>query len=124
MQTAFEQDPVLLVWWASEVECVSAIARLERQGHLTSRATIEALERLQSLVPGWHQIQPVEAVRIAAKRLLRGHNLRAADSLQLAAALVGSEGDPATLELVSLDDRLIDAARREGFAVLDASSSS
>jgi predicted nucleic acid-binding protein len=61
----------------------------------------------------------MHGVRVTARRLLRVHNLRAADSLQLAAALVASEGHPASLEIVSLDDRLIDAAQREGFTVLD-----
>ena len=60
-------------------------------------------------------MQPVEAARIAARRLLRVHALRAADALQLAAAVVASEGDPRSLEIVTLDDRLMDAARREGF---------
>lgn len=109
----------MLVWWATEVECVSAIARLEREGDLTRRSTLEALQRLDALAEGWHEVQPVEAVRLAARRLLRVHNLRAADSLQLAAALVGSEGQPASLEIVSLDDQLIDAAQREGFTVLE-----
>lgn len=31
MQAIALEDPVLLVWWATQVECVSAIARLERQ---------------------------------------------------------------------------------------------
>lgn len=44
--------------------------------------------------------------------------LRAADSLQLAAAIVAAEREPVTLELVSLDERLADAAAREGFRVL------
>jgi len=64
-------------------------------------------------------VQPVQSARRAARRLLRVHPLRVADALQLAAALVGCEGNPATLEIVSLDDRLIDAARREGFPVVE-----
>jgi len=27
----YERDPDLVVWWATEVECVSALARLERE---------------------------------------------------------------------------------------------
>jgi hypothetical protein len=110
---------VLLVWWATEVECASAIARLERQGDLTRRATLVALERLAMLTEAWHEVQPVEGVRRAARRLLRVHELRAADALQLAAAFVASEGYPGSLEVVSLDERLVDAAQREGFRVLE-----
>ncbi len=108
----------MLVWWATEVECASAIARLERQGDLTRASAHEALARLDALAEGWHELQPVEQIRRTARRLLRVHDLRAADSLQLGAALIGSEGHPASLEVVSLDDQLIDAAQLEGFAVV------
>ncbi len=109
----------MLVWWASEVECVSAIARMERQDDLKGDALQTALERLDSLADAWHEVQPVEAVRGTDRRLLRVHGIRAADALQLAAAVVAAEGQPATLEIVSLDERLGDAARREGFTVRD-----
>lgn len=109
------EDPAMLVWWATEVECASAVARLERQGDLEDGATREALARLDAVARGWHEIQPGEAVRRAARRLLRVHGLRAGDALQLAAAIVAAEDQPASLEIVSLDDRLADAARREGF---------
>ena len=124
MQAIAREDPVMLVWWATEVECVSAIARLEREGDLSSDATLVALERLDAMAEGWSEVQPVEAARRAARRLLRVHSLRAADALQLAAAVVAAEGHTASLEIVTLDDRLVDAARREGFVVLgDAGAS-
>jgi uncharacterized protein len=112
-----EEDPVMCVWWATEVECVSALARLEREGALTDTATTVALERLDLLVESWNEVQPVVAVRGAARRLLRVHTLRVADALQLAAAAVAAEGQPASLEIVTLDERLAAAARREGFTV-------
>jgi predicted nucleic acid-binding protein len=117
MLALVQEDPAVLVWWATEVECVSAIARLERKDDLSSDATLAALERLDALAEGWSEVQPVESARRAARRLLRVHSLRSADALQLAAAVVAAEGQPASLEIVSLDDRLIEAARREGFVV-------
>lgn len=120
MQTLASEDPLMLVWWGTPVECVSAISRLDRDGDLTSDGATAALQRLDALAGGWHEVQPVEAARIAARRLLRVHALGAADALQLAAAVVASEGHAASLEVVTLDDRLIDAARREGFVVRDA----
>jgi predicted nucleic acid-binding protein len=119
VRAALEKDPTMLVWWATGIECVSAIARLERHGDLAPDATLVALQRLDALAGGWHEVQPVESVRRAARRALRVHSLHTADALQLAAATVGSEGQPASLDVVSLDDRLSDAARREGFAVLE-----
>ena len=63
------------------------------------------------------RIRPSERVRQRALRLLRVHPLRAADALQLAAALVAASEEPADLELVSSDARLSAAARQEGFVV-------
>ena len=110
-----EQDPVMCVWWATELECVSALARLEREGALNETTATVALERLDLLAESWNEVQPVATVRSAARRLLRVHPLRAADALQLAAAVLAAEGQPASLGIVTLDERLAAAARREGF---------
>jgi predicted nucleic acid-binding protein len=78
-----------------------------------------ALQRLQQLSAGWHEIDPSDEIRETASRFLRVHPLRAADALQLAAAFAAAERRPASLEIVTLDDRLANAARKEGFALLD-----
>jgi hypothetical protein len=118
MLTLLEQDDVMLVWWATPVECTSAIARRERDGALTAAQAAASLERLRYLKDRWHEVLPSAVLRDLAERLLRVHSLRAADSLQLAAAIIAAEREPVTLDLVSLDDRLNDAASREGFRVL------
>ncbi len=118
VQREHRDDPELMVWWASPVECASAVARLEREGRLAATAVGISLERLDALAREWREIQPTEPVRRVATRLLRTHLLRAADALQLAAARVASGDDPAQLDIVTLDDRLADAARREGFRVV------
>jgi predicted nucleic acid-binding protein len=105
------------VWWATEVECVSSICRLERDG-LQASIVAEALGRLTAMAEDWNEVVPGTLVRQTAKRLLRVHPLRAADSLQLAGAWVLADGEPASVEFISLDDRLRDAATREGFVVL------
>ena len=56
-------DPVMLVWWGTEVECVSALARLERDGALDPPAAIEAFNRLKRLADGWHEVDPSDGVR-------------------------------------------------------------
>jgi predicted nucleic acid-binding protein len=119
LQALAAKDPAMLVWWGSEVECVSALARLERDGALSAQAITLALKRLRQLAVGWHEVDPSDAIREAAARFLRVHPLRAADSLQLAAAFLAAERRPASLEIVTLDDRLGTAARREGFVVTD-----
>jgi uncharacterized protein len=114
-----EEDPSMLVWWASEVECAFAIARLERDGALEHGAATHAFGRLRHLANSWHEVDPSDPVREAAVRFLRVHPLRAADALQLAAAFVAAERRPASLEIVTLDDRLAMAARKEGFVLSD-----
>lgn len=86
VQALAVKDPAMLVWWGTEVECASAIACLEREGTLEEPAAAQAFDRLKQLAAGWHEIDPSDAVREVAVRFLRVHPLRAADSLQLAAA--------------------------------------
>jgi predicted nucleic acid-binding protein len=119
LQSLAAKESAMLVWWASRVECVSAVARRERNGALDSLTTATALRRLQQLADAWHEIDPSDAIRETAERFLRVHPLRAADALQLAAAFAASEQRPASLEIVTLDDRVADVARKEGFAVID-----
>jgi hypothetical protein len=110
-------DGALLVWWGTPLECGSAIARREREGALTSASANRAFERLRALQPSWAEVAPSAKVRDIALRLLRTHPLRASDSLQLAAALVAADDQPASLDFACLDERLIAAALREGFTV-------
>jgi predicted nucleic acid-binding protein len=58
-------------------------------------------------------------LRQTAIRLLRVHGLRGADALQLGAALAVAEDQPASFRVVTLDDRLGQAAEREGFRVVN-----
>lgn len=118
MRRVVIEDEDMLVWWGTPVECTSAISRRERDGDLDPQTTSIALERLRTLAPNWSEIQPSDRLRTLAQRSLRVHALRAADSLQLAAALVGAGNDPASLDMVCLDHRLVLAAQREGFRVI------
>ncbi len=113
-----EEDGDVLAWWGTPVEIASALARREREQLLTTDQVMAALGAARALAESWYEIVPSDAVRRAAERLLRTHPLRAADALQLAAALVAADHDPASLEMVCLDERLRLAARREGFSVL------
>lgn len=123
LQALAANDTGMLVWWGSQVECASAIARLESDATLEEPALTQAFERLKQLAAAWHEVDPNDAVREAAVRFLRVHPLRAADSLQLAAAFVAAERRPASLKMITLDDRLGAAARKEGFALVDIQAS-
>ena len=112
------RDPVMLVWWATTVECVSALARRERDELLDAAGMAVAVDRLDATAAAWREVLPTSNVRRTAVRLLRLHPLRAGDALQLAAAVVASNGDQRTFPFVTLDERLALAAQREGFVVL------
>ncbi len=118
VQALAAKDTSMVVWWATEVECASAIARLERDGALDESASTQAFDRLRSFASAWHEVEPGNAVREAAVRFLRVHPLRASDALQLAAAFIAAERRPSSLEVVTFDDRLAAAARKEGFALI------
>ncbi len=110
-------DPQMTVWWACRLECASALNRLRREGGLDDQQLSHALSALESLAESWHEVLPTSQLRARAMRLLRVHPLRAADALQLAAALAASSENPATLALLTSDERLAEAARKEGFDV-------
>ncbi|MFN0178927.1 MAG: type II toxin-antitoxin system VapC family toxin [Gemmatimonadales bacterium] len=111
----YDEDPELVVWWGSPVECASALARLRREAVIDEGGEADARAILGRLAETWYEVQPGTHLRDQAVRLLRIHPLRAADALQLAAALDWSGPAPSG-GLVSFDDRLNEAARREGFA--------
>jgi uncharacterized protein len=119
LQSLAARDPDMTVWWGTAVECVSALARLERAALLNAQNATRAYDRLNRLTNIWTEVEPTEIVRETAMRFLRVHPLRAADALQLAAAFVAAENRPASLQMITLDARLAEAARKEGFSVLD-----
>jgi predicted nucleic acid-binding protein len=112
-----EDDPVVVIWSLTPVEITSALWRLVREGALPERAALLAETRAEQLVSASQVVIDMEAVKPRARRLLRAHQLRAADALQLAAALVWAGDQPEGRTLYTLDERLAGAARREGFEV-------
>ena len=113
-----EADPDIAVWWGSPVECESALQRRLREGVLNAADAKLARERLAELTDAWHEVNPTAAVRKLALRLLRTHPLRAADSLQLAAALAVENAGIGNLRFACSDQRLAIAAELEGLACM------
>jgi predicted nucleic acid-binding protein len=118
MRALIDVDPNIVVWWTTRVETASVIARREHAGSLTSSDSTVLFRELDTLAATWLEVQPVAAIRPLARRLLRTHVLLAADALQLAAAIALVDGRPETAPFVSLDERLKEAARREGLVVI------
>jgi predicted nucleic acid-binding protein len=116
-----EEDPAMLVWWATPVECLAAVARREHEGRLSREGAEKARKDMTLLAAAWSEVLAGEEVREHAGRLLLRHRLRASDALQLAAALTWARGRPRQHRIAALDDRLAEAARREGFSLALAS---
>ena len=114
---AFRTDSDILVWTMSKVEVLSAICRRMRDGVLGPDSFNAAEVRLNSLFETIYEVDAIQRVRERASRLLRVHPLRAADALQLAAVMVGTEEDVRRLPFMCFDDRLAAAARLEGYEV-------
>jgi predicted nucleic acid-binding protein len=76
----------VVVWWATPVEIASALARLMRMQQLDSREWSKATGLARNLSRFWSVIQPSENLRTTSMQLVDRYDLRAADSLQLAAA--------------------------------------
>ena len=114
------EDPEVVTWTLTPVEIVSALRRLVRDGELGEREARQAEDLADELLGRTHVVADVERVKGIAIRLLRVHGLRAADSLQLAAALLWADGAPSGLVVHTHDRRLATAAEREGFVVRPA----
>lgn len=118
VREALALDDGILAWWGTAVECMSAIARSEREGRIRRDEVVRAIRTLDLIRDEWIEIEATPQLREIGLRLLRVHPLRAADALQLAAAISAAEGAPSDLPFVTLDDRLATAADREGFTVI------
>ncbi|MBX3706152.1 MAG: type II toxin-antitoxin system VapC family toxin [Pseudomonadales bacterium] len=116
-------DHLMLVWWGTSVECTSALARLERERALAPSDVAMAQVRLRALAETWHEVLPHVRIRATAERLLRVHPLRAADALQLAAALEVTGPLRGLTAFVCFDQRLAEAAAREGLVVIEPGTS-
>jgi predicted nucleic acid-binding protein len=111
-------DPGITIWMMTRVEVISSIAGKKREQPDLVVLWNRAIRDVNEMASRWTEISNAAATRIHAERIVMDHSLRAADALQLGAALVAADGDPQSLELVTLDRRLAEAARREGFPVL------
>ena len=111
-------DGAVCTWGLTRVELASAVERRARDGALTAKQRRDALRLVTEVTDAATEVVDIEAVRARAVPLLARHALRAADALQLAAALVVKESGLRGFSFVCLDRRLADAASREGLDVL------
>jgi uncharacterized protein len=118
MRTLLDEDHQIVTWALTSVEFASAIERRARQGQLDARERRQAHARLRDLAAIWDEVTSVEVVRKRALAVLARHELRAADAVQLGAALAIADETDVAIGFVCLDARLADAAEREGLQPL------
>jgi predicted nucleic acid-binding protein len=118
LRRLYETDTAQSVWCLTPVEAWGAVARKRRASVLGSPDVREARRRLESLSRDWLEIHELSSVTRRALRLVEVHPLRAADALQLAAALVFVSDRPEGFEFVTLDSRLAEAAEAEAFRTI------
>lgn len=116
-------DPDQAVWLFAVTEVLSALRRRHREGLLAAPALEAAEHRVGRVALRWFETELREPlifrVRDEAARLMRSYPLRAADALQLGAALAASEFKPRGRAFVALDADLLAAARAEGFDAIE-----
>jgi len=113
---ANDADIVVSVITPIEIQC--ALWRRRHHDELSVDQHAEAEEAFAKLSESWSEIDDILAARQVASDLIKRHVLRAADALQLAAALIAAGDNLRHLPFVTLDKDLADAARAEGFPVL------
>lgn len=101
----------------SEVEVVSAFARLAREGSLSVSQRDQAAEAFLKDLGAWTIVEITSDVTRYARKLLMRHTLRSGDAIQLAGALVLHENAGGLAAFIAHDVRLRDAAMSEGLNI-------
>lgn len=98
----------------SEVEVISAFARLAREEAISPAERDRAAAAFVADIPAWTVVEITPDVARTARRLLLQHTLRSGDAVQLGAALMLQEATGQPLrEFVAYDRRLLHAAQAE-----------
>src|ERR1700678_3951510 len=105
----------VVVWWATPVEITSALRRLVRMKQLGPDDWAKSRLLARDLAESWRVVQPSNSLRAGAVQLVDRYDLKATDSLQLAAALEWCENIPQDRVFLAADQRLREAAVLSGF---------
>jgi uncharacterized protein len=122
VEPLLQRDPELAFWWGAPLDWWEALLAAQRQGRISAAGLQKAKEVLDHLRARAFEVQPTEELRARALRILSVHasvhTLRAAEALELAAALVWCRERTHGAGFVSLHPPLRLAAALEGFRVL------
>ncbi|HWX39859.1 MAG TPA: type II toxin-antitoxin system VapC family toxin [Blastocatellia bacterium] len=107
-----------VVAWTTLIEATGAIHRAIGSGGVTHANAKRGLDRLNQLEGRWTELAADAWVRDTALDLLRTHDLRAGDAIQLASALVWCKEKARHRSFVCFDRKLLAAAESAGFDVI------
>jgi hypothetical protein len=107
----------VVTWWATQVEMMSGLTRLERMGQISHDRFLAGKHLAEEIVRDWISAGASQSIAVDACLLLELYPLFAADALQLATALEACEHKPQGFVFVTADRRLAEAAGRCGFSV-------
>jgi hypothetical protein len=105
------------VWWGTPVEIMSGLTRMKRSKEIDHHQFLAGSQTAQYLADAWESVNPSKKLAAHACTLLELYPLRAADALQLAAALDYFDQTPRGHVFITGDQRLADAARQSGLTV-------
>jgi predicted nucleic acid-binding protein len=105
----------VVVWWTTPVEIASALRRLVRMKQLTPDDWTVSRRLALELAETWRVIHPSNSLRAGAIQLVDRYDLKAADALQLAAALEWCEKIPQGKVFLAADQKLRETAVLSGF---------
>jgi len=114
---AIYKNHQVVAWWATAVEIISGLTRLERMKQISHAQSVHGKRLAREIVQAWFSAGSPASVAAQACSLLDKYTLRAADALQLSVALEACGHQPQGFLFVTADLRLADAARSSGFAV-------
>lgn len=113
-----------VIWDLTPIEIFSALCRRQRQKEISTEEFDRAWRAWQLIESKVYQVRSYESVKDRAVRILRIHPLKAADAMQLAAALVSTKEISQGHYFFTLDRSLCEAANKEGFSVIEVGSPS
>ena len=108
-----------VVWWATHIEVLSALARLRQSGDTDETGYQHGLRAWATFRAQTRVIEPREKVLALAAGLPEKYGLRALDSFQLAAALGWCQERARHRPFVCFDEKLAEAAEKAGFTVVN-----
>jgi predicted nucleic acid-binding protein len=118
VEPLLRRDPEMAFWWGAPLEWWKALLAAQRRQTISAAQLPTARELLDHLRARGFELQPTDDLRARALRLLAVHPLKAADALELAAALIWCRERTQGAGFVSLHPPLRLAAAMEGFRVL------